>query len=1029
MKRKILALLLSLAMLLSVGGMVEGTLAVGISVDSTRSSVTLGEVDPVVTPTPEAEPTVEPEVTPEGTPEPTVEPEATPEATPAPTVEPEATPEATPAPEGEAEHIEGCSDDCTAEGCACPCHAAQKTPEEDFASMTDEELYAYVKQLSTDEEIEAFLKQLPEERLNALVAYAQAQEPVVVPETVVFTDAGPFMPPVTVERVLRRYAARAAAEEPADNGNGLELSKTATANDDRTYTIRMEAYTTGKVITSTKTVPVDIVLVLDQSGSMAYDFDGNSTNTNANRRQYAMKQAVNNFIAAVKEKYDAKDADHRMAIVTFGDNASTLQGWTNVDDKGTTELQGKINGLPNSPSGATNVAAGMEQAKTLMGKGYSYTGTNTQRQKVVIVFTDGVPTTGTDFDTTVATNAIASAKNLKDDGATVYTIGIFSGANPDELYGASGFDTNSDGTVGSQWIKDTWGLFPGTDFPEADRPAGNRFLNYLSSNFPKATSIGLTRSTRGLGILHYKITYTITDNYSGTASDYYLTANDTNSLNTIFQTISENIQSANIDLGSQTVVKDTVSPYFDLPANASVKLYTAAAKADGTFENEEPNPQGVTAEVKDGAVSVTGFDFNDNFVSDKVKEDGTYGKKLIIEFNVTPKDGFIGGKDVPTNDWQNTAVYDKDGKEVEKFADANTTPTVNVTIDDVTVTAADKNVYLLGGLTAAQLKEGATVTVGSVPLDLSSTATNYGLKTWQTAYVDITVKVKDKDGNAISDKLENLTEDTTYTVEVTVAPKTAGTSTPEKGDAATAKTGANSPASKINVFKPELTFKDSEVYYGADAPAKAEYDENNLIGTVWKHGETLSTAEGVTMIGDVPELTLGYTPDSTKIADDKINTKQDIAVDVAVKINGTDVATYTTFQHTNCAGKTCTVPTGKEFLLHVKTCTLTITKKDGAANEPYVFTVNKDGEKYTEVTIVGNRSVTIYELPVGTYTIAEDTGWSWRFTPTISSDVALNAKTPTGEITCTNTLNEPYWLNGFSAVVKNIFGTASTVNN
>ena len=78
MKRKILALLLSLAMLLSVGGMVEGTLAVGISVDSTRSSVTLGEVDPV-TPTPEA--TVEP--TPEAT------PETTPDATPAPEVSPE----------------------------------------------------------------------------------------------------------------------------------------------------------------------------------------------------------------------------------------------------------------------------------------------------------------------------------------------------------------------------------------------------------------------------------------------------------------------------------------------------------------------------------------------------------------------------------------------------------------------------------------------------------------------------------------------------------------------------------------------------------------------------------------------------------------------------------------------------------------------------------------------------------------------------------------------------------------------------
>ena len=94
MKRKILALLLSLAMLLSIGGMVEGTLAVGISVDSTRSSVTLGEVDPVPTPTPEATVEPTPEATPETTPDATPAPDTTPapedegEATPTPTVEP-----------------------------------------------------------------------------------------------------------------------------------------------------------------------------------------------------------------------------------------------------------------------------------------------------------------------------------------------------------------------------------------------------------------------------------------------------------------------------------------------------------------------------------------------------------------------------------------------------------------------------------------------------------------------------------------------------------------------------------------------------------------------------------------------------------------------------------------------------------------------------------------------------------------------------------------------------------------------------
>ena len=98
----------------------------------------------------------------------------------------------------------------------------------DFASMKVEELYAYVKKLSTDEEIEAFLKQLPEERVNALIAYAQAQEPTVVPETVVFTDAGPFMPPVNV--AARRKLLRAMTATGVTADNGLELSKTATAN-------------------------------------------------------------------------------------------------------------------------------------------------------------------------------------------------------------------------------------------------------------------------------------------------------------------------------------------------------------------------------------------------------------------------------------------------------------------------------------------------------------------------------------------------------------------------------------------------------------------------------------------------------------------------------------------------------------------------------------------------------------------------------------------------------------------------------
>ena len=151
-------------------------------------------------------------------------------------------------------------------------------------------------------------------------------------------------------------------------------------------------------------------------------------------------------------------------------------------------------------------------------------------------------------------------------------------------------------------------------------PAGNRFLNYLSNNFSNATEIGLENADWWL-VVEYK-GWKITKNFTRSASGYYLTANDASSLNNIFQTISDNIQTADIDLGSQTVVKDTVSGYFDLPTNTSdIRLFTA--DYDGSSFGPDTPAQGLTPEIKDGTVSVTGFDFNANFVSNTVKEDGT----------------------------------------------------------------------------------------------------------------------------------------------------------------------------------------------------------------------------------------------------------------------------------------------------------------------------------------------------------------------------------------------------------------------
>lgn len=146
---------------------------------------------------------------------------------------------------------------------------------------------------------------------------------------------------------------------------------------------------------------------------------------------------------------------------------------------------------------------------------------------------------------------------------------------------------------------------------------------------------------------------------------------------------------------------------------------------------------------------------------------------------------------------------------------------------------------------------------------------------------------------------------------------------------------------------------------------------------------------------------------------------------MAVKIGNADVTNHTTFKHLDCAGQTCTLPEGKEFLIHVKTCTLTIKKTGGAGNESYVFDVLKDGTKYSEVTIWGNGTEELVELPVGTYTIQENTGWSWRYNADNGTGVTLSAEAPAGEITCTNTANgKIYWLNGFSQVVRNIFGVS-----
>lgn len=173
---------------------------------------------------------------------------------------------------------------------------------------------------------------------------------------------------------------------PTEGVTGMEMSKTLQLNaDGKTGILTLEAYATGQSQVVQKDVPLDIVLVLDQSGSMSYTFSGNT------KRQAAMKEAVKTFINSVAGKYNAETSDHRMAIVKFASDVSTLVNWTQVDGTGKNTLTRAIDGLPTSPEGGTQTGLGMQRAQTLLDSS-NYTGSNqAQRTQVVIMFTDGVP--------------------------------------------------------------------------------------------------------------------------------------------------------------------------------------------------------------------------------------------------------------------------------------------------------------------------------------------------------------------------------------------------------------------------------------------------------------------------------------------------------------------------------------------------------------------------------------------------------------------------------------------------------------
>ncbi len=510
--------------------------------------------------------------------------------------------------------------------------------------------------------------------------------------------------------------------------SGLVLSKTLTEDTKGNYSLKLEAYATGDVTTTPDTVaPMDIVLVLDQSGSMAENFgssvqlrnadkvkgetagyyvysnylvkynasagrwqrseDGthwsdisnqNTTSVNVSRLG-ALKDAVTTFVNSIQENAEEYNVDHRIAMIGFSSdnskyyNTELLTGVT-IQEQPITSIYSASSWYgyylyPNAKryigasnptdadyqnslvdvrtdngslakaidaltaQGGTQTNDGLTMAKNVFDNNPLLA--DSTRQRVVVLFTDG--DTNSDRSTTIQT-----AYSLKQANASVYTVGIFDGADP----------TLSQNRAGD----------------------ANNFMHYLSSNYPNAQSW----NNPGNG------TRPSTDK----DDSFYLAASDADSLSNVFSTIQGSITgSSKVNLTKEAVLKDVVSDKFTVPANVtlSAESYACTGKAnDGSFTWRETASQTYDPVCDGQTVTVTGFDYKENYVA--MLGDKPHGQKLVLTISgLIPKDS---GEQVFSNT-DASGVYDSETSEtpVSRFPMPSTKIPVYTKVLDFSMTA------------------------------------------------------------------------------------------------------------------------------------------------------------------------------------------------------------------------------------------------------------------------------------------------------------------------------------------------------
>ena len=606
-----------------------------------------------------------------------------------------------------------------------------------------------------------------------------------------------------------------------------------------------------------------------------------------------------------------------------------------------------------------------------------------ERNKIVVLFTDGVPTGSSSYwNNDVAKNAIGKAKTLKDDNTTIYTIGIFDGADATAKI---------------------------LQKPSTEKDKANKFMHYVSSNYPQADSMSYSGTSDKLG--------------------YYLTAADSAALNEIFSKIASEIGSSDVALNTTTQTIDKMSAEFKLPngiTTSDVKVYkvpcTGFEGETPIFDDAQKKPlSNATITVGADTVSVSGFDYSADYV-DKTSDKANKGYKLLIEFPVEYKnDAWFGGNNIKSNDVGSGIYHEGDCKGTFKVPEVNR-------IIDYKIKAQDQTIYVTNQADLKKLLAYPTK---------AGTNDNYKPNGIKNKYVNITYTLKDAEDKVVGtytipagESAEQgtwqagpnwtpvLEDCTTYTWTCTVEPISEGK------DALGIDGLPNKPATDreygkdgdikgtVHVLYPTATVEDKTIYWGEEAKVDELVQKSG-----WKDIKNDQTTNPG-RIGTAPNVTV--TPDyvgaKTPAKDGAYNVKIEVGAKNVTSVvhNMSDGITNTNpVNHTkwNCDDHAEVDNKNYDFCIHVKSKKLTVVKKVtgnmGDTNQEFKFTggniYDANKKKVTDEFTLKDNWEKMFKLKVGEKATVTETAAA-GYTTTIS-DNANNAAGTANENDLTYTYN------------------------